>query len=331
MPEIARVHPDGPRVREVRSELRRRGIKRGGQGYAVAGSREQRLARALGWFSVGLGAAELAAPRGVAFAIGVNRRHRLLLRLSGLREIATGVAILSRSRPTRWVRARILGDMLDLGMLGLAWRSRRARRGRLAVSGAAVLGVTAIDIACASMLSREGAAQPGAARVLKSIAINRPADELYGFWHDFENLPRVMSHLRTVRKLDERRSHWMTEAPAGTSVEWDAEIVDDRPNRRIAWRSLPSSDVPNEGAVDFEPLPAGRGTLVRVTLEYRPPGGQIGAAFAELFGDDPAQQIGADLRRFKQLLETGEIATGEGPHGRRSSLARVALRKEARS
>jgi uncharacterized membrane protein len=153
--------------------------------------------------------------------------------------------------------------------------------------------------------------------VVKSLTIDRPSDELYRFWRKFENLPTVMRHLESVTVQDERRSHWVAKGPAGTRIEWDAEIVNDNANRLIAWQSCEGADVDHWGVVRFIPAPGGRGTQVTVELEYAPIAGAFGATIAKLFGEEPAQQIGEDLRRFKQLMETGEIPTTEGqPRGR---------------
>jgi uncharacterized membrane protein len=154
-------------------------------------------------------------------------------------------------------------------------------------------------------------------KVEKSVTINRPAAELYQFWRNFENLPRFMKHLESVKVTGGDRSHWVAKGPAGTSVEWDAEVYNEKENELIAWRSLEGSQVDNAGSVHFEPAAGGRGTIVRVVLKYDPPAGKLGAAVARLFGESPAQQIDEDLRRFKQLMETGETATTEGqPSGR---------------
>jgi len=154
--------------------------------------------------------------------------------------------------------------------------------------------------------------------VRKAITISRPGEELYRFWHDFTNLPRFMSHLESVEVTGPDRLHWRAKAPAGMTVEWDAEIVEDRPNALIAWRSLEGADVYNTGSVRFVPAPGGRGTEVRVVLHYVPPGGRIGAWFATLFGEAPEQQIHDDLRHFKQVMETGEVvlsdASFDGAH-----------------
>jgi uncharacterized membrane protein len=155
-------------------------------------------------------------------------------------------------------------------------------------------------------------------KVEKSTTIlNKTPEELYQIWRNFENLPTFMSHLQSVTVLDERRSHWVAKAPADTTVEWDAEIISDQENWLIAWASVEGADVTNSGVVRFQPAPVGRGTEVKVVLEYEPPAGIIGATLAKLFGEEPEQQIGDDLRRFKQLMEAGEIATVEGqPSGR---------------
>jgi uncharacterized membrane protein len=148
-------------------------------------------------------------------------------------------------------------------------------------------------------------------KVEKSVTINRSPAELYSFWKNFENLPRFMNHLESVKITGEGRSHWVAKAPAGRTVEWDAEIYNEKENELIAWRSLEGADVDNAGSVRFEPATGGRGTVVKVTLKYDPPGGVIGAAIARLFGEEPSQQIEEDLHRFKQVMETGETATTE--------------------
>jgi uncharacterized membrane protein len=154
--------------------------------------------------------------------------------------------------------------------------------------------------------------------VVRTTLIGKSPEELYKHWRDFENLPNIMSHLESVEILDEDRSHWTATAPAitGGTVEWDAEIIDDVPNERIAWQSLPDADVDNRGIVQFIRAPGNRGTMVRVELEYRPPAGRLGGWVAKLFGESPDQQIREDLRRFKRVMEVGEVPTIEGqPHG----------------
>ena len=153
-----------------------------------------------------------------------------------------------------------------------------------------------------------------AKRVIQTFTIfGRMPGELYDYWRKLENLPRVLQHLESVKELDSRRSHWKAKAPAGTSVEWDAEIINDVPGEVIAWRSLPGASVPNAGAVTFREAPGGRGTEIKVNLEYEPPLGKLGVAVAKLFGEEPSVQVREDLRRYKALMEAGEIPVSYNP------------------
>jgi uncharacterized membrane protein len=150
-------------------------------------------------------------------------------------------------------------------------------------------------------------------KVEKTVVIDRSPEDVWSFWRDFENLPRFMEHLESVHVLDDRRSHWVARGPAGSHVEWDAEIHNEIPGQLIAWRSLPGADVDNAGSVHFAPAYGGRGTQVRVVLSYEPPVGRLGAAVATLFGEEPGQQVEDDLRRLKQVLEAADVAaTGAG-------------------
>jgi uncharacterized membrane protein len=147
--------------------------------------------------------------------------------------------------------------------------------------------------------------------VEESITINRPLAELYRFWRNLENLPRFMNHLESVERITETLSRWRARGPGGTQVEWNAEIINEVPNQVIGWRSIEGSDVVSAGAVNFAEAGPGRGTRVRVRLQYSPPGGKAGAFVAKMLGRDPATEIRDDLRRFKQLVEAGEgAATG---------------------
>ncbi|MBD2569621.1 SRPBCC family protein [Anabaena lutea] len=149
-------------------------------------------------------------------------------------------------------------------------------------------------------------------KVEKVVTINKSAEELYRFWHKFENLPRFMKHLKDVKVYDDRRSHWITRGLLDSSIEWDAVIIEDRENELISWASVQGADVENSGSVSFQPAPGNRGTEVKVVTQYNPPGGAIGDAVAKLFGEEPKQQLGDDLHRFKMIAEAGEIATTEG-------------------
>jgi len=151
------------------------------------------------------------------------------------------------------------------------------------------------------------ATMAGSKKVRHAVTINRSAQELYEFWHDFENLPKFMRHLDQVTTQEGGRSHWVTRGPGGAKVEWDAEIVADVPNELIAWQSLPHADVRNAGTVRFIPVPGGRGTEVHVELDDMLPGGSLGAAVAKLFRSDPRHQVRDDLKAFKSVMEAGEI------------------------
>src|SRR5690606_38922101 len=167
---------------------------------------------------------------------------------------------------------------------------------------------------------RVGVTQDRGVHAQRTITINRPIDEVYRFWRNFENLPRFMRHLESVTQADSRRSRWVAKGPMGLQVEWDAEIVEDRENELIRWASLEGSQVATSGGVEFRQGPVGRGTEVRVDLRYDPPAGMLGAAVAKVFGADPDQTMNEDLDKFKALMETGEVPTIEGqPRGTCSS------------
>jgi uncharacterized membrane protein len=148
----------------------------------------------------------------------------------------------------------------------------------------------------------------GSSLLARAVTINRPATELYAYWRDFRNLQTFMDNVVAVESIDDRRSHWVVKSPTGT-VEWDSIVTEDEPNRLIAWTSAEGADVPNSGRVEFREAGA-RGTVVTATIAYDPPGGTIGKIIAKMFQREPGIQARRDLRRFKQLMETGEIATG---------------------
>jgi uncharacterized membrane protein len=155
-------------------------------------------------------------------------------------------------------------------------------------------------------------------KVEQSVTINRPVVEVYRFWRNFENLPRFMDHLESVAVIDESRSHWVAKGPAGTRVEWDAVIHNEIDDELIAWRSLPGSDVNNAGSVHFTPTADGTCTDVRVVLSYEPPAGSVGAAMARLLGEEPSKQVDDDLRRFKQVMDSGDVVAGSRPSAGRA-------------
>jgi len=149
-------------------------------------------------------------------------------------------------------------------------------------------------------------------KVEQSVTINRPVLEVYRFWRNFENLPRFMDHLEAVTVIDETRSHWVAKGPAGRRVEWDAVIHNEIEDELIAWRSLPGSEINNTGSVHF--TPSAEGTEVRVMLSYEPPAGKLGVAVAKLLGEEPSKQIADDLRRLKQVMDSGDVVTGPPSH-----------------
>lgn len=198
---------------------------------------------------------------------------------------------LKRRGWTGWLAASAGCDLVTRGFLGRGWFGQaidpKSRGGRNTSVG-----------------------YNSSIRVDHTITVNKAPEELYRLWRNFENLPRFMDHLHEVRVLDDKRSHWVVTGPAGLKVEWDAEIVNDIPNRLIGWRSIGTPDVDNAGSVHFEKMD-GRGTQVKVVLRYDPPAGTAGARFAGLFGHDPAEKVADDMRRFKLYAEGGQ--PGEVP------------------
>lgn len=296
------------------NDFENRSARSRGANYSVERARPglpstnaKKLARGLGWFSIGLGLAELLAPRAIANISGVSNKHTGLIRLYGLRELGAGITIFAQDKPTEGVWSRVAGDALDLVSLGVACTAPDAKRGRITFATANVLAVTALDVICAMQLSKGNQGIQAKA----SCVVNRPLEEVYNFWRKFENLPRFMRHLESVTDLGDGRSRWKAKGPAGMEVEWDATIIADVPGEVITWRSLENADVDNAGAVRFVQAPGGRGTIVKVNFEYNPVGGILGAAVAKLFGEEPNQQLDDDLRRFKQVLEVGEVVVSD--------------------
>jgi len=201
---------------------------------------------------------------------------------------------------------RFVGVAVGTSLLGAGLSRHRAHTHRLAMAGGVVLGMAAIDLLARTRLHHKGSPQKLPIHVARSITIDREPEAVYSFWRDLENLPRFMAHLEMVRE-DAEGSLWRAKGPAGSTVEWRAEITIDKPNETIAWRSLEGASVPNRGVVRFKPAPGGRGTELHVELNYDPPAGALGAAVAKLFGEEPSQQIAGDLRRLKQVLETGGV------------------------
>ena len=280
------------------------------------GTGGESLANFLGVFSLGLGLAQVAMPGVISTLCGIDSeddQNRLVMRVMGMREISHGLAILSNQQPEKAVWSRVAGDALDLALLGKALSNPDNNRGATLFATANVLAVAALDVLCAKQLSKQPqtvaneGAETGIIRTRRSITVGKPVDEVYAFWKDFENFPQFMRHLESVTVTGEGRSHWVAKAPAGRTVEWDAETLEDVENERISWRSTEDADVYNAGTVEFLPAPGDRGTEVRVELEYDPPFGKLGSRVAMLFREEPGQQVQEDLRHFKQVMEIGEI------------------------
>lgn len=220
-----------------------------------ASHRTQQLARGLGWFSIGLGVTELVAPDFVSRIAG-STDGKKIIRACGAREIVTGAGLLTARRKSGWLWARVAGDALDLALLGPGIK-RPWTRNRALGAAAAVAGVTMLDVIASRKQSevesesRDGRTAAGKIHFRQSIIIDRSAEDLYKFWRQLENLPRIMQHLESVRATDGNRSRWVAKGPAGTTVEWDAQITDDEPNKIIAWTSVAGSEIENRGSVHF--------------------------------------------------------------------------------
>jgi uncharacterized membrane protein len=156
------------------------------------------------------------------------------------------------------------------------------------------------------------ASASGGKKYSRAVTVNQPPEVLYDFWRHFENLPRFMRNVVSIQARDSKTSQWIVNSPTGGELKWEAEIIQDKANELIGWRSLPGADLENAGTVRFEAAPGGRGTEVRVQIEYVPPAGVLGATISKLFGWDPVMQMEDDLWRFKALMETGELPTTEG-------------------
>jgi uncharacterized membrane protein len=297
---------------------------------APAGDGLSPLQVGAGMIILGLGIAQLLAPRRVARSTGMHA-HPGVVRASGALSIASAANIFRRGKPAPLELARLASVALDLALLGRSatHTASRGQRSRLALAGAGVAAAAMLDMGGtlkqgARQTRDERTTESGALAVEKCITVNKSPDECYRFWRNFDRFPEFMQHLDAVEKITDTRSHWKAKAPIGPSVEWDAEISADQPGEMLAWHSVQGADVDNGGTVRFEPAPGGRGTIVRVEMQYKPPGGKAGALVARLFGENPSQQMDGDLRRFKQLIETGEITTTEGqPAGERSAMVKL--------
>jgi uncharacterized membrane protein len=298
--------------------------------------RADKLAQGLGWFSIGLGVAQIVAPRGVSRLIGVKDAdgNKGVMRAVGLREISAGIGLLTDPKPTGFAVARVAGDMMDLAMLANALTTPENDRRRTAVATAAVIGVGLLDVLASEDLAtstpkvRHPDRSSQRLQIRKAVTVNRPVEEVYAFWRDFQNLPQFMKHIDSVRHSGDRRSRWSAGSPEGVTVEWEVEIVEDRPNELISWRTIGISDITGQGIVEFRPAPGGRGTEVRANISYEPPGGVLGAKIGRIFRDLPGVKIENQLNILKQIMETGEEVRSDssihkGPHPAQPPSGRV--------
>jgi uncharacterized membrane protein len=320
-----------------------------------------KLTRTLGWASAGLGAPLVLASDAMARVLGIEdgKRQRAVLTSVGAREWLAAAGLLGQGSPA-WLWSRVAGDLTDLALLGneLAGhlpattgakargkKSAKAGAGsaqsRTAAATAMVLAITAVDLYAAvsrGVRSRRNSE----VSLTAAVTVTSPRRKAYERWRQLDGLPAFMAHLDDVTVTGPRTSHWRATAPFGRTVEWDAEITEDVPGERIAWRSLDpgengtqhgtgnrgkngknvsrnGSKIRNAGTVCFIPAPNGQDTEVHVTLSYALPAGKGGQAVARYFGEEPHQQLDDDLRRFKQVLETGEVVRSEGaPGGKRA-------------
>jgi uncharacterized membrane protein len=290
--------------------------KRDGLPRRAESSAARWLADGLGVFSLALGALELAAPAQVARTAGMPDSPEQLrsLRAAGVREIVTGVGLLQSQRATPWAWARVAGDALDMAGVVRA-TVRRGSSSRLMVTSGVLLGIAALDVWLASTSNGKTSAARGSSlgrdrargvELRAAVTIRRSPQDLYQAWRDLQRLPQIVTHLESVHVIDHTRSRWRAKAPAGITLEWEAELTVDRENMFIEWRSLPDADVEHAGRVSFVEAPGDRGTEVQVEIIMRPPGGVLGRGLAQLLHDLPETALENDLRRFKQLMELGE-------------------------
>lgn len=296
---------------------------------AVSMTQQPTLDRSLGWFSVGLGMAELLAPRALGRMIGVGNQSTVL-RMCGVREIVSGVGLLSGRAPATFAMSRVVGDVMDLALLGASLRSPHSNPTRVAAVATAVAGVAALDLYASKVDLQSSMAEAHQdVPVHASLMINSPPDKVYAYWRELENLPRFMSYLESVIEIDECRSEWSARIPGGMQLRWQSEIVEDQPGRLISWRTTDGSEISHVGSVRFEPGPGGQGTQVHMEIYYGMPGGSVAARAAELVSMAPESMLIEDLRRLKQLTETGEIATTRGQStGVRSMIGRAFSKRE---
>ncbi len=279
------------------------------------------LARGLGWFSLGLGLFEVIAPRRLADFFSLEDQEGLI-RTYGVREILNGCGVWAAKNPTPWVWGRVGGDLLDLATLATGLSDDNPERGRVLFGLAGLTGVTLVDLVVAERLRRTKAA--GAEEqheVVRSLTVHGSPEELLARWRDAETLSQVMAHFAEVHGAGPDEQHWQLRLPATQGLAWTARNLPRQDEGVLGWQSLPGATLPNEGSVSFRPSTgADRGTVATLRFRFDPPGGAFGDSLTALLGAAPGLIASQALRRFKSLVETGEIPTTENqPAARRDT------------
>jgi uncharacterized membrane protein len=276
------------------------------------------VARNLGWFSLGLGLAQVLAPRQIARLTGVpdDEEAEAIMRLVGIREIGAGLAVLTPAKPTPGLWARVAGDAIDLALLSRALSSPRSDRGRVLFTIASILGITVVDATVSMRVTQEPdayfeAKQARPIRATAAITINAPASEVYAWWAGFQRLPQFMQDAASVEMTGDGKSRWTFSAPGGVNVAWDIEVSESRPNEQIAWRTGEGAPFSATGRVRFRSAPRDQGTEVIFDAEVQPPGGELGKTVVGAMAQALGAKLGNDLRRLKQLIELGEVVRSD--------------------
>jgi uncharacterized membrane protein len=296
----------------------REGAPPASEGRPARGDTARRRARGaavgIGVASVALGVAKLVAPRALARLVGApaGSREGGLVQALGVREVVTGLGLLASRSPVPWLWSRVVGDALELALLGAVAGAGRGDRRRAGAALGALAGVAAFDVACAVAATR--ARRREAAPVRRSVTIARARTDVYRFWRDFANVPAFMADIELVEILDDGRSRWSAHGPTGPVVSWEVQVDEARPGELLRWSSVEGaqSDVRAEGVVRFADTPDGRGTEVALTLAYGLPDDAPERAAAFIDRATEPGRLEAHLARSKELLETGRLASGAG-------------------
>ncbi|MBV8879867.1 MAG: SRPBCC domain-containing protein [Planctomycetaceae bacterium] len=286
------------------------------------GRSDRQLGLGLGLFSIGLGMAEIFAPRVVARMIGV-RENRPVIRAVGVREVVNGIGLLvaPNAPALRW--ARVAGDIMDLALLGSSFSRRSRDREKTATAAVAVLGVTAVDLAAGASGERSDgrSTKEGRGPIKAIVTVNQTPEVCYQAWSDPAVLERVVADIESIRPIGDGKTRW-TMRCEGETAEWDSEYTEQVPSERLAWKSHQGGKIKSRGIVTFDPAPGGRGTVVR--LEMNTP--NSGHLSGKMFGKVKAQR---DLLRFKQYVELGFIPSNEGqPSGPRGMIGKMFQKAE---